>query len=177
MSNKNIIFINILGLLGITSVLLTAFILQLILNELPCPLCLLQRIGFGMVMFGLMLNVRYGIKQRHYGIILIGAVFGLLTSLHQILLHVIPNTPAYGSAIFGFHYYTWAFILFITIILSVSILLILNDIDGNGNYVIGKFGRYVCLGAIAVIALNVVATFFECGPFQCPYDPINYWLF
>ena len=104
MNNKKITIFNTLGLLGITVVLLMGSILQVSLNELPCPLCLLQRLGFVMVMFGFMLNVVYGTEQRHYGIILIGALFGAATSLRQISLHVIPGTPGYGSAIFGMHY-------------------------------------------------------------------------
>ena len=83
-----------------------------VLNELPCPLCLLQRIGFVMVAFGFMLNVVYGPQSRHYGVILIGALYGVATSLRQVSLHVIPGTPGYGSPILGMHYYTWAFVLF-----------------------------------------------------------------
>ncbi len=59
MNNKNVALLNALGLLGITFVLLMASVLQVVLNELPCPLCLLQRLGFMLVMFGFMLNVVY----------------------------------------------------------------------------------------------------------------------
>ncbi len=51
-----------------TAVLLIGFILQFVL-WLPCPLCLLPRIGFVMVAFGFMLNVVYGPQSRHYGVI------------------------------------------------------------------------------------------------------------
>ncbi|MBC7203505.1 MAG: disulfide bond formation protein B, partial [Pusillimonas sp.] len=36
-------FLNTLGLTGITFVLAFAFVWQFAYNELPCPLCLLQR--------------------------------------------------------------------------------------------------------------------------------------
>ena len=101
MNRDHINVLNILGLLGLSFVLLMGLVLQVVLNELPCPLCLLQRIGFVMVMFGFMLNVKYGAAQRHYGVILLGALFGAATALRQISLHVIPGTPAYGSPIFG----------------------------------------------------------------------------
>ncbi|EDK27855.1 hypothetical protein VSWAT3_15162 [Vibrionales bacterium SWAT-3] len=56
MNTKKITIFNTLGLLGITIVLFMGSVLQVSLNELPCPLCLLQRLGFVMVMFGFMLN-------------------------------------------------------------------------------------------------------------------------
>ncbi len=45
MNRNQLTLLNTLGLLGMTAVLLIGFILQFVLNELPCPLCLLQRIG------------------------------------------------------------------------------------------------------------------------------------
>ena len=178
MNQNQIIRLNILGLFGMTLVLLIGFVLQFALNELPCPLCLLQRIGFAMVMFGFMLNIKYGVQQRHYGVVLIGALFGAATALRQVSLHVIPGTPGYGSAIFGMHYYTWAFVLFAATILAVAVLMMLwNQAWNNESYQMSKLGRLVCLLALSVVALNVISTFFECGPYQCPDDPVSYWLF
>ncbi|MCD9480570.1 disulfide bond formation protein B [Photobacterium phosphoreum] len=178
MNNKNVALLNALGLLGITFVLLMASVLQVVLNELPCPLCLLQRLGFMLVMFGFMLNVIYGPQQRHYGILLIGALFGAATALRQVSLHVIPGTPGYGSPVFGIHYYTWAFILFSLTIVGVAVLQLLWNKDWNNNdYKMNRFGKFVCLVAIFAVVINVISTFIECGPYQCPDNPITYWLF
>ncbi|SMY38409.1 disulfide bond formation protein B [Photobacterium malacitanum] len=178
MNNKNVALLNALGLLGITFVLLMASVLQVVLNELPCPLCLLQRLGFMLVMFGFMLNVVYGPQQRHYGILIIGALFGAATALRQVSLHVIPGTPGFGSPVFGLHYYTWAFILFSLTIVGVAVLQLLWNKDWNNNdYKINRFGKFVCLLAIFAVAVNVISTFIECGPYQCPDNPITYWLF
>ncbi|WP_163924023.1 disulfide bond formation protein B [Photobacterium sp. Alg240-V54] len=178
MNNKNVALLNALGLLGITFVLLMASVLQVVLNELPCPLCLLQRLGFMLVMFGFMLNVVYGPQQRHYGILIIGALFGAATALRQVSLHVIPGTPGFGSPVFGLHYYTWAFILFSLTIVGVAVLQLLWNKDWNNNdYKMNRFGKFVCLLAIFAVAVNVISTFIECGPYQCPDNPITYWLF
>ncbi|AXN30987.1 disulfide bond formation protein B [Vibrio coralliilyticus] len=178
MNRNQINILNTLGLFGMTLVLLIGFVLQFSLNELPCPLCLLQRIGFAMVMFGFLLNVKYGPQQRHYGVVLIGALFGAATALRQVSLHVIPGTPGYGSAIFGMHYYTWAFVLFSATILAVAILLMLwNEAWNTEPFEMSKIGRFVCLLAISVVALNMLSTFVECGPYQCPDNPVSYWLF
>ena len=178
MNNKNVVLLNTLGLLGITFVLLMASVLQIVLNELPCPLCLLQRLGFMLVMFGFMLNVIYGPQQRHYGVLIIGALFGAATALRQVSLHVIPGTPGFGSPIFGIHYYTWAFIIFSLTIVGIAVLQLLWNKDCNNNdYKMNKFGKFVCLLAIFAVVVNVVSTFIECGPYQCPDNPITYWLF
>lgn len=178
MNNKNVALLNALGLLVITFVLLMASVLQVVLNELPCPLCLLQRLGFMLVMFGFMLNVIYGPQQRHYGILIIGALFGAATALRQVSLHVIPGTPGFGSPVFGIHYYTWAFILFSLTIVGVAVLQLLWNKDWNNNdYKMNRFGKFVCLVAIFAVVINVISTFIECGPYQCPDNPITYWLF
>ncbi|MEZ9423990.1 hypothetical protein BCT90_08310 [Vibrio lentus] len=178
MNRNQLTLLNTLGLLGMTAVLLIGFILQFVLHELPCPLCLLQRIGFVMVAFGFMFNVVYEPQPRHYGIILIGALYGVATSLRQVSLHVIPGTPGYGSPIFGMHYYTWAFVLFIAVILAVAVILILTNKEPSQEvYIMSNLGRVACLLAVVIVALNAIATFVECGPFQCPDDPVSYWLF
>lgn len=177
MNRNQLALLNTLGLLGMTAILLIGFILQFVLNELPCPLCLLQRIGFVMVAFGFMLNVFYGPQPRHYGVVLIGALYGMATSLRQVSLHVIPGTPGYGSPILGMHYYTWAFVLFAVTILGVAIILILTDkAESHESYNMTNFGRIACLLTIVVVALNAIATFVECGPYQCPDNPVSYWL-
>ena len=177
MNNKHVTLLNSLGLLGITLVLLMGSVLQVAWNELPCPLCLLQRLGFVMVMFGFMLNVIYGTQQRHYGVILVGALFGAATALRQVSLHVIPGTPGFGSPIFGMHYYTWAFVIFAMAIAGVALLLLLwNKEWTSENYRMNKFGKFVCILAIVAVLINVISTFIECGPYQCPDNPVSYWL-
>ncbi|EAS63337.1 inner (Transmembrane) protein [Photobacterium leiognathi lrivu.4.1] len=178
MNRNQLTLLNTLGLFSMTAILFIGFILQFVLNELPCPLCLLQRVGFVMVAFGFMLNVVYGPQSRHYGVVLIGALYGIATSLRQVSLHVIPGTPGYGSPIFGMHYYTWAFVLFAITIFGVAVILLLTNKDeSHESYNITHFGRIVCVFAIVVVALNVIATFVECGPYQCPDNPVSYWLF
>ncbi len=164
-------------MMGMAVLLLVALLLQVFANELPCPLCLLQRLGFIMVMFGFMLNVVFGTQERHYGFVLFGAVFGSLVALRQIALHVIPGTPGYGTAILGFHFYTWAFTLFMATIFAVGILLTLwDEAWPHKNYQMSTAAKYLCVAAVIVVGLNVLSTFIECGPYQCSENPVQYWL-
>jgi hypothetical protein len=104
--------LNSLGLLGISAVLVVAFFYQLLFGELPCPLCLLQRAAFVALGLGFLLNIRFGSSPAHYGLMLVSAVIGAGTALRQILLHILPGDPGYGSTFLGLHFYSWAFVAF-----------------------------------------------------------------
>src|SRR5215471_6206724 len=68
--------LNALGLYAIALVLAVAFAAQLLLDELPCPLCLIQRIQFAMLAVGPILNVRFGPRPSHYAVSLFAAIAG-----------------------------------------------------------------------------------------------------
>jgi disulfide bond formation protein DsbB len=172
------ITLNALGLYGIALVLAAAFAAQLLLNELPCPLCLLQRILFALLATGPILNVRYGPRPGHYGLALLAACAGAAVSLRQILLHIMPGDPGYGSALLGYHYYTWAFIGFTAAIVLTAIVLLFDGQfhDDNAARPAGPFVRGAVWLVIGLIALNVFSTFLECGYSACPDNPMSYEL-
>jgi len=152
-------------------------VMQVVLDELPCPLCLLQRVGFALVMYGFMLNVIIGQRFAHYGVIVFAALFGAMVSLRQISLHVIPGTGTYGAPVFGYHLYTWAFLLFVATLLAAGVLLMLSRVPDKGSSVkMNLLERAVCWIAIVILALNVIATFLECGPLVCADNPVDYML-
>lgn len=173
--------LNALGLLALVSVLSYAEYAQLIQHELPCPLCLLQRMGFVGVMFGLFLNVIYGSRPLHYSLSVLAAVFGAATALRQISLHVIPGTPGYGAPFMGYHFYTWAFIVFVVIITGLAVVSSFANQYGERKF--RGFGDQAALAKIAIVTslfivlANALVTFAECGPLVCPDNPTDYWLF
>lgn len=167
--------LNILGLLVFTAIQVAGYVFQFGLGELPCPLCLLQRVGFAMVTFGFLLNVRYGNQPVHYGIILLSALFGMCVAGRQTLLHIVPGTGAYGSAVLGLHFYTWAFVLFGLTILATAVLLVLQPTSST-SHSRTAWASIAAWAAIAVTAANAVTTFIECGPIECPDNPVSYWL-
>ena len=60
MTRSHAVTLNALGLYAVALVLAAAFAAQLLLHELPCPLCLLQRILFAALAVGPILNIRFG---------------------------------------------------------------------------------------------------------------------
>ena len=175
--------LNALGLLAVSIVMMFALYAQFVEHELPCPLCLIQRLGFAGVMLGLLLNALYGPKTKYYSLSTIFAIFGAAAALRQISLHVIPGTPFYGNAFLGFHFYTWAFICFSIIIAGLSII---SGFAKQYEKNLGQkrlafkqqpiFIKISVVLAIFIIFINMIMTFAQCGPHVCADNPITYWL-
>jgi len=178
MTRSFAVTLNALGLYGIALVLAAAFAAQLWLAELPCPLCLLQRIQFAMLAIGPILNVRYGPRPSHYALALLTAAAGAAFAIRQILLHIMPGDPGYGSALLGYHYYTWAFIGFaVAIILIAAMLLFDRQFQDDAKPVqVGAFAGIAVWLVIALTTLNVISTLLECGFAACPDNPTAYEL-
>src|SRR5688572_25809605 len=120
------IALNTLALYALSALLIAAFAVQFARNELPCPLCLLQRAFFCALAIGPILNLRFGPRPSHYALSMLAALAGAAVSVRQILLHILPGDPGYGSATFGYHYYTWAFILFVLALVLLTLMLLLD---------------------------------------------------
>src|SRR5260370_20912828 len=124
MPRTRAITLNALSLYAVALVLTAAFAAQLTLHELPCPLCLLQRILFATLAIGPILNIRFGPRPSHYAMSLFAAVAGAVVSTRQVLLHIMPGDAGYGSALLGHHYYTWALIGFVAAVLLLAAILL-----------------------------------------------------
>jgi disulfide bond formation protein DsbB len=185
MSKQTVIYINLLGIFIISAILCGAYYFQFMLNEFPCPLCLLQRMCFFGVIFGLFLNLKFGFSPAHYGLSLLSAITGAAISYRQILLHMCPNPndSGYGSPVFGMHLYTWALIVFIVSIISISLLLLApkqfkKKTKKTPISPTALLLTKVVFGLAFILLLtNVLFTFMECGFGFCPDDPISYQIF
>src|SRR5213076_1251310 len=172
--------LNALGLYAIALVLLVAFAAQLLLHELPCPLCLLQRIQFAMLAVGPILNIRFGPRPSHYAVSLLTAAAGAAFASRQVLLHILPGDAGYGSALLGYHYYTWALLGFIAAIVLIAAVLLFDRQFEEDKAILpatgGAFAQTAVWLVIALTAANVVTTLLECGFGACADDPVAYEL-
>src|SRR3954468_11215303 len=171
------ITLNALSLYTLALVLAAAFAAQLLLHELPCPLCLLQRIQFTVLAIGPIMNIRLGPRPSHYALSLLAAAAGAAFSTRQILLHIMPGDAGYGSALFGYHYYSWAWIGFATaIVLLAAILLFDRQFadDAAPPAAPNAFARIAVWLVIGFTAANVGSTLLECGFGACADDPVVY---
>ncbi len=167
---------NILGLLLICIILTLAFSDQLAHHDLPCPLCLLQRVAFVAVGLCFCMNLQHDIKTTHYGLMLISALLGFALSLRQIFLHVAPGNPGYGDLFLRLHFYNWSSIIFLTIILMIAIALLLERGFMNEPVPPAKLTMALMIFFMILILANSISTLLECGFKMCPDNPIKYHL-
>lgn len=171
---------NAVAALVLYSVVAGAFGIQFIDGEIPCPLCLLIRLGMLGAAFGLTLNAFWRPRPLHYGIAILGATLGAAISLRQVALHVVPGTGSYGSAVLGFHLYTWAFIVFSVLIVAIGAVVCFqrqfDDEDGEPPALARFAGRFVVIVGLVLCLANVIAVTAECGVSGCPDNPTDYLL-
>jgi disulfide bond formation protein DsbB len=189
--------------LCVCGILLGAFAVQFGLKELPCPLCLLQRLALLGVGLGAMLNVVYGARARNYGVSLLSAIFGGAVAGRHILLHILPGSPVHGFELLGMHLYTLSLVAFVAIGLLLAVMMFLdsqfaprylaagprtNEKNSGGSSAadstpatradlkLGVFSRLVLGLFIFIAAANLVCTVLLCGLGPCPSDPTQYLL-
>lgn len=177
---KIIKVLNAIDALGLAFLLLVAFILQIGFHELPCPLCLLQRLGILAIAFGFLLNVQFKIRPIHYTLSLISAMLTAAISVRQIFLHVIPGDAGYGLPLLGIHLYTWVFLLCVGIIIYIAIIFSIvpqyeYDEPSKTKTKGIRFLTQVAFTLVFLLAIfNGVSTYFECGLKACPDNPVKY---
>src|ERR1700712_3063934 len=116
-------------LAGLAAMLTVAMVLQYAAGEIPCPLCLLQRVAMFGVSFGIIQHVRRGYDVRNIGVSLVWALFLLVVSVRQVLLNIVarPGHAYPGSAVFGLHMPVWSVIIAFAVLLALAATVALFD--------------------------------------------------
>ena len=163
--------LNALMIFVIMGVLASAYYQQYFKHETPCPLCILQRLSMIGVGSGLLLNLRFGIKMKHYILSLFSAFLGMIIAGRQIGLHICPGFPVFGFPVFGLSLYTWSFVVFASSAIAIALFIFLFSVDQNKK-VSMNFFQYVAFFAIfSLTLLNFITTFQECGISACKDIP------
>ena len=165
---------NIIGLFLLSVLLCSTFYVQIAFHHLPCPLCLLQRLGFAGVGIAIICNLAIEIKARHYGLMLLSALFGFGSALRHMFLHITPNDPGFGPPIFGLHLYVWSAMIFgLILVLGALALVFESGFHKVKNTFITKTVMWLFM---LLIAANALSSLLECGVGQCPANPETYLL-
>lgn len=168
---------NTIGLVIICIILIIVFVDQFIQHDLPCPLCLLQRVCFIAIGLCMLMNLQLGLKPSHYGLMILATLLGLAVSLRQVGLHLGPNDPGYGMVFLGLYLYTWAAICFAIIMVLIAIALIFDKGFQVEYKIQNKSYKALVALFLFLILADGVSTFIECGPYVCPSDPTQYFFF
>ena len=170
-------------------VMLSAFFIQFVKGEFPCPLCMLQRYGMILSTLGalfIIMQARRGVLTtaryaQGLGLGLIGVLAGASVSVRQIELHILPGDAGYGEPFLRLHLYTWAFVTFAIVMLYVGLMLVLMPRGIPQAPAEGTAARKVSTAIIwvfiGVVAANVIAIIFLEGFAPVlPDDPSSYTL-
>jgi disulfide bond formation protein DsbB len=185
MSHRLGFWIAHLNVLAVCGVLLGAFAVQFGQGELPCPLCVLQRMAMLLCALGpafIIARARQGDVEvadfaTGYGMSVLAGVAGAAVAGRQVLLHVLPADPGYGEPVLGLHLYTWSFIVFATVLLDSGLNLLFARGLTPRAVKPGLASAMVLWLLGAVILANAVAVFFEEGlHWTLPDDPDRYRL-
>lgn len=160
----------------IAGILTAAMIMQYVYGELPCPLCLLQRVALFGVCFGIMLNFRNGFSNQNTGFSLLFTIFLLIVSVRQSLLDIYPR-PGHeyiGSAVFGIHMPVWSIIIALVLLIAYAAKLAVLGGDRHLReaevWTFPVICRLACIVSVYVIILcliNLVSVVVQCGFGQC----------
>ncbi|EJF79027.1 hypothetical protein MCO_00556 [Bartonella sp. DB5-6] len=176
------IFMNILGLTGLCVVLLSAFYYQLtkpVSSGVPCPLCLLQRLGFIIAGCGFLFNIFHKVKNIHYGMVVLGCTVTCFSAAKQIFLQITLGNLGDGPTLFGMRLYIWAFMIAILYIVMVSFIIILTELVHKFKVfaLFPLFSKITSFLFVFLIAANLLTALLECGTSQCTGNPIKYGMF
>ncbi len=162
-----------LMLLALAGILTAAMVIQYVERDLPCPLCLLQRVAMFGCCFGLIQQLRSGGSQRGAGIGLIFSVLLLLISARQTLLDLFPRPGhAYiGGAIFGIHMPVWSVFIAVALILEFAVRLAVFGGPGAAPEAEGSPLRRLTYGlglyVVVICGLNCLSVLVQCGFGEC----------
>ena len=174
--------LNLLGLLGVSLVLLVAFYYQLFQNELPCPLCLLQRGCFVALGIGFALNLSVGPSRLHDAMMLVSGLLGAGTALRQVAAPYRPGRCRLWLALARRPF----------LYLGLCRLCRLDPLcrlaasrrgargrprPGGRPQAPGLLGRLALWLFVLVVGANLLSTLLECGFGACADNPTFYeWL-
>ncbi|MFA6266261.1 MAG: disulfide bond formation protein B [Pseudolabrys sp.] len=166
----------LLMLLVIAGVLTAAMVMQYAFGELPCPLCLLQRVALFGVCFAIILSLREDDTARMTGLGLVFSIFLLIVSVRQTLLDIYPR-PGHdyiGTAVLGLHMPVWSVLIALALLAGYAVKLIaFGDTQRPHLSSYPALQRAAAVASVYVIvlcAINLGSVVVQCGFDQCHTD-------
>lgn len=175
--------VNVLAMVGVLS---GGFAVQFLWQELPCPLCMLQRMAMMLAALGPAYVLVHSRNSQNpeaematgYGMSILAAALGATISSRHILLHILPDDPGFGDPVLSLHLYTWAMLVFATVMVVSGVNLLFAREWAPREETFGWLTRLVLAALGVIIAANLVAAFcLEGLHWMLPGSPEKYRLF
>lgn len=160
---------NAIWIIVVCGVLCASLWVQFVDKDIPCPLCLLQRIAMISVACSAALNLIFGVRVAHYSLALLSCVFGASVSLRQIALHVCPQFDTFGVPVLGYSLFTWAFLVYSCSVVAVALLMFFYD-HRESHQEPARLNALdkLAIGLLIFVTLaNIFSAFILCGFGPC----------
>jgi disulfide bond formation protein DsbB len=147
-------------------------VLQYYGGEIPCPLCLLQRVATFGVCFDIILHFRHGYSARNDGFGMLFALLLLIVSARQTLLDIYPR-PGHsyiGSAILGLHMPVWSVVIAVAMLLAFAIKFAVlggEQLQDSQSPTLGRVARLLGFYVVAICLINFMSVIVQCGVGAC----------
>lgn len=157
----------------LSAVLTAAMVMQFAFGEIPCPLCLLQRVAMFGCCFGLLHQLRARESERGGGIALLFALLLLVIATRQTLLDLFPRPGhAYiGSAVFGVHMEVWSVVIGVSLLLALALRLTLFGaprlLPQAGRPPLARAVRLLEFYVVLICIPNLASVVLQCGLGEC----------
>ncbi len=148
-------------------VIIGAFNVQIFEHELPCPLCWLQRVAMLGAASAAAMALINGFQRRYIAGSLLFSLGGAAVSLRQIALHVCPGSPQFGQPVLGLSLYTWAFLVFVGVIVFCMVALLVQQYTKDLTPSRGRGSQFFVGVLFLVILANALDSLYQCGVGPC----------
>ncbi|MBV7316508.1 disulfide bond formation protein B [Shewanella sp. NIFS-20-20] len=137
------------------------------MGDTPCILCWQERTAMVLVSLIALFIMRYGLKPKYIGALILTAVYGLWAGYRHSSNHILRDIgQGFGPAIFGVHTYVWVIVVFAIILLFAGALLLLQgDKLQDKPAPWSLFNKITINTFLVIIVFNIVQAFTQTGPF------------
>ncbi|MGI2258751.1 disulfide bond formation protein B [Shewanella sp. GXUN23E] len=137
------------------------------MGDTPCILCWQERTAMVLVSLISLFIMRYGLKPKYIGALVLTAVYGLWAGYRHSSAHILRDIgQGFGPAIFGVHTYVWVIVVFAVILLFAGAMLLMQGDKLNEKPAPWSLLNKVTINTfLVIIAFNIVQAFTQTGPF------------
>ncbi|WP_028116883.1 disulfide bond formation protein B [Ferrimonas senticii] len=137
------------------------------MGDTPCVLCWQERTAMVLVSLISLFIMRYGLKPKYIGALILTAMYGLYAGFRHSAPHMLRDIgQGFGPAIFGVHTYVWVMVIFIIVLLFAGAMLMLQgDKLRDKTVAWGPLNKATINTFLVIIGFNIVQAFTQTGPF------------
>lgn len=137
------------------------------MGDTPCILCWQERTAMVLVSLVSLFIMRYGLKPKYIGALVLTAVYGLWAGYRHSSAHILRDIgQGFGPAIMGVHTYVWVIVVFAVVLLFAGAMLLLQGDKLNTKPAPWSLLNRVTINTfLVIIAFNIVQAFTQTGPF------------